>query len=210
MDQQKIGKFIRYLRMEQNLTQKQLAEKLNVSSTTISKWESGTYVPEYSNMEMVANFFQISILELMNGEREQQTNAIATDVSKEKRKIFTPRNIILISILLSILIIFSFIFWYIRYAPPRFSVVASYYDEPEEQYKDYPFSQIYRIIVEYKGTISSNLYVEGKNIVEKFTKECEDADAVFIEYYKNYNENAKYDHFSIFILPLIDLEDTLN
>ena len=41
MDQQKIGNFLKALRKEQNLTQEQLAEKLGVSSRTVSRWETG-------------------------------------------------------------------------------------------------------------------------------------------------------------------------
>ena len=41
MDQEKIGKFLKKLRLDKNLTQEQLANKLNVSDKTISKWENG-------------------------------------------------------------------------------------------------------------------------------------------------------------------------
>jgi len=41
MDQQKVGSFLKELRKEKNLTQEQLAEQLNVSGRTVSRWETG-------------------------------------------------------------------------------------------------------------------------------------------------------------------------
>ena len=51
MDQIKIGKFIAEMRKEQNLTQIDLAEQLGISNKTISKWECGNGMPDYSVME---------------------------------------------------------------------------------------------------------------------------------------------------------------
>ena len=48
MNQQVIGKFISLKRKEKNLTQEQLAEKIGVSNKTVSKWENGKCMPDYS------------------------------------------------------------------------------------------------------------------------------------------------------------------
>lgn len=48
MDQQKIGAFLKKLRKEKNLTQEQLAEQLNVSGRTVSRWETGSNMPDIS------------------------------------------------------------------------------------------------------------------------------------------------------------------
>ena len=50
MDQKKIGSFIKELRKEKDLTQEQLAEKLNVTRQTISKWELGLTTPEMDKL----------------------------------------------------------------------------------------------------------------------------------------------------------------
>ena len=47
MDQQKIGRFLRELRNEQGLTQAQVAERLNVSNRSVSRWENGTTMPDF-------------------------------------------------------------------------------------------------------------------------------------------------------------------
>lgn len=72
MDQKKIGEFIALLRKEQGLTQKELAEKLNVSDKTISKWECGNGLPEMSGIPVLCQMLGISINELLSGERLEQ------------------------------------------------------------------------------------------------------------------------------------------
>lgn len=69
MDQEKIGKFIAMLRKEQALTQKELAQQLGVSDKTISKWETGRGLPEVSIMQSLCEILNISINELLSGDR---------------------------------------------------------------------------------------------------------------------------------------------
>lgn len=69
MDQVKTGKFIYDMRKEQNLTQKQLAEKLEISDRTISKWECGKGMPEVGLMMPLCEALNINVNELLSGER---------------------------------------------------------------------------------------------------------------------------------------------
>lgn len=69
MDQVKIGKFISGCRKNKNLTQKQLAEKLNITDRAISKWETGKGMPEASIMLKLCNELDITVNELLSGER---------------------------------------------------------------------------------------------------------------------------------------------
>lgn len=69
MDQQKTGKLISKLRKEHGITQKQLAEQLHVTATAVCKWEKGVNLPDVSNLESLSTVFQISVSELLNGER---------------------------------------------------------------------------------------------------------------------------------------------
>ena len=59
MNQIKIGKFIASKRKEQNLTQEQFAELLNVSNKTVSKWETGKCMPDYSIVEPLCDELKI-------------------------------------------------------------------------------------------------------------------------------------------------------
>lgn len=69
MDQEKIGKFISKLRKEKNMTQEELAEKLGVSSKSISRWETGRNMPDLSLLKLLCEILGVSINELLSGER---------------------------------------------------------------------------------------------------------------------------------------------
>ncbi len=69
MDQIKIGKFIAEMRKEQGITQKQLADRLEISDKTISKWECGNGLPEISLMMPLCDVLKINVNELLSGER---------------------------------------------------------------------------------------------------------------------------------------------
>lgn len=68
MNQSSIGKFISQKRKEQNMTQEQLAEKLGVSNKTVSKWECGRCMPDYSIVKPLCQELGITVSELMDGE----------------------------------------------------------------------------------------------------------------------------------------------
>ena len=72
MDQAVIGQFIAKKRKEKNLTQEQLAEKIGVSNKSVSKWECGKCMPDYSLVEPLCRELGISIAELMDGETGAQ------------------------------------------------------------------------------------------------------------------------------------------
>ena len=68
MDLVKIGKFIAQCRKEKNMTQAELAEKLNITDRAISKWETGKGMPDSSIMLDLCNELNISVNELLSGE----------------------------------------------------------------------------------------------------------------------------------------------
>lgn len=70
MDNKKIGAFMKALRKEKQLTQEQFAEKFNVSSRTVSRWETGDNLPYIDIMVQICDFYNIDISELLDGERE--------------------------------------------------------------------------------------------------------------------------------------------
>ena len=69
MDTVKIGAFLRELRKEKNLTQEQLAEVFNVSARTVSRWETGSNMPDISILVEIADYYQLDVREILNGER---------------------------------------------------------------------------------------------------------------------------------------------
>lgn len=74
MDQIKIGKFIAAMRKEQSMTQRQLADLLNISDKTVSKWECGNGMPEVSLMLPLCAALHINVNELLSGERLAEAN----------------------------------------------------------------------------------------------------------------------------------------
>jgi len=72
MDQKKIGQFLKTLRKEKNITQEVLAETLNVSSRTVSRWETGSNMPDISLLVELSEFYQVSLLEIIDGERKSE------------------------------------------------------------------------------------------------------------------------------------------
>ena len=69
MEQAMIGKFISACRTEKGLTQMQLAEKLNITNRAVSKWETGKSMPDVSLMLDLCNILDITVNELLSGER---------------------------------------------------------------------------------------------------------------------------------------------
>lgn len=72
MDLQKIGSFLKELRKEKELTQEQLAETLNVSRRTVSRWETGSNMPDLDLLMEMADLYQVELRELLNGERKNE------------------------------------------------------------------------------------------------------------------------------------------
>lgn len=72
MDQKKIGSFLKQLRNEKNITQEQLSEILYVSSRTISRWETGSNMPDLSILIQIADYYDVEVNEILDGERKSE------------------------------------------------------------------------------------------------------------------------------------------
>lgn len=72
MNQEKIGKFIAECRKQKNMTQQELAEKLNVSDRTVGNWENGRNMPDLSLFKPLCNELNISLNDLMSGEKVKE------------------------------------------------------------------------------------------------------------------------------------------
>lgn len=72
MDQSKIGCFLKELRKEKNLTQEQLAEQFNISRRTVSRWETGSNLPDLDILIEMSDFYEIDLREILDGERKNE------------------------------------------------------------------------------------------------------------------------------------------
>ncbi len=71
-DQQKTGAFLKALRKEKNLTQEQLAERFSVTGRTVSRWETGVNLPDLPLLVELADYYNVDIRELIDGERKSE------------------------------------------------------------------------------------------------------------------------------------------
>lgn len=111
MDQEKIGRFLKELRREKDLTQEQLAELLNTSVRTVSRWETGSNMPDLSLLVALSELYGVDIREIINGERKstEQTptpddtlRQVARYGETEKRKL--KRKLLIAASAVSVLV----------------------------------------------------------------------------------------------------------
>ncbi len=102
IDQVKIGGFLRELRKEKELTQEQLAEQFGVSSRSVSRWENGNTMPELGILVDLAEFYEVDIKEIIDGERksesmkkeEKETLRKVADYAEVEKKLVVRRRCI--------------------------------------------------------------------------------------------------------------------
>ena len=80
MDQKKVGSFLRELRKEKQLTQEQLAERFGVTSRSVSRWETGSNMPDLSILVELADFYDVDIKDIIDGERKGE------DMNKDEKE----------------------------------------------------------------------------------------------------------------------------
>ena len=99
MDQVKIGSFIKELRKEKGLTQEQQAEQFQVSRRTISRWETGSNLPDLDLLIEMADYYDVDLREILDGERKsekmdkelEETVLKVADYSNEEKQKLTRR-----------------------------------------------------------------------------------------------------------------------
>ncbi len=161
MNQERIGKFIAQCRKEKNLTQEQLADKLNTTSKSISRWENGKTMPDYSIIKSLCDELDISINELFNGEKIQKNNyelianenlnSILKEYYKMKKQKKVIKNILIVVSLLFLGFIIRVIM-VLGIASLTFIIPAKNRSGIENYDKDY-------YIKEYGGDLNSNLSI---------------------------------------------------
>lgn len=107
MDTKKVGMFLKQLRSENSMTQEQLGERIGVSNKTISRWETGNYMPPVECLCLLSDIYEISINEILAGERvsdnnfpeiaEKNITTSLKELEKENR-IFENRMMIILAV----------------------------------------------------------------------------------------------------------------
>lgn len=117
MDNKKFGNFIKELRHKNNMTQKELAEKLNLTDKAISKWERGLGFPDITMLKSLAEIFKVDVSEILNGQYgkkenmdiDKAVNEAVEEIKKksQKRKIIiqkAKKNIGIISLIIFLIL----------------------------------------------------------------------------------------------------------
>ena len=117
MDMVKIGKFLKELRNEKGFTQETLGAKVGVTNKTVSRWETGTYMPPVECLVLLSDIYGVSINEIVAGQRLSETeftNAAEENLSEAlllSENIYKQREkklmlVMLISTVIAIILIF--------------------------------------------------------------------------------------------------------
>ena len=120
MDNRKTGQLIAQLRKEKSMTQQDLADKLHVTNTAVSKWERGLSFPGVDILEKLAEELGITVMDILAGEvckkTEEKISEISIDVMRTEKK---KRNkIYILGIIIAV--IFTMVFFFDRYGPAIF------------------------------------------------------------------------------------------
>ncbi len=110
MNQVKTGLFIKEMRRQKNLTQREVAEKLNISEKTVSKWETGNGMPDLSLMLPLCELLDISVNELLSGEKlednvyKQKAEENIVSLMNDKTRPKTKLAIMCVSLCLTLIL----------------------------------------------------------------------------------------------------------
>ncbi len=160
MDRKKFSNLLIELRKENNYTQQDFAEIFNVTFQAVSRWETGESLPDITILEKISEFYNISINDLLKGERNYKSNKVEKDkpikehfeneLNKEdqpkKKEIF---KLVFCPIMLVLFLIFCFL--------PAF-IVSFYYTGPWGEYNSYAGD------ITFYQIIFSNSYKNGNFI----------------------------------------------
>ena len=182
MDQEKVGKFIKEIRLNNNLTQKEFAEKLGVTFQAVSKWENGKNIPDIALLKEISKIFNVNIDEILDGESKK----------KDNRKLYLIGLVIILIITVIFVIIgvfhkdsHDFEFKQISTSCDNFNITGSLAYNKDK-------TSLYISSIEFCGNNDNEVYksinctlYENYNDIEKEISSCDiDNDITLEEYLK--------------------------
>lgn len=207
MNQEKIGKMIKKIRTDNNLTQEGFANLFGVTYQAVSKWENGKNVPDISIMKEICSKFNLSLDELLEGETNNKK-------SHKTMVITIIGSILLIAIIIGVVLLLkkpkepSFEFKQISTSCKNFDLTGSMAYSKDK-------TSIYISNINYCGQennqvydkITCNLYETNDNVSSLITSCKENSSVTIKEYLKNVNIGVnnytsicrKYDDTSLYL-----------
>lgn len=173
MRTEELGTTISKLRKEKGMTQKELAEKLYVSSSTVSKWEKNGVIPDVFMLKQLARILGVTLEELMSpAEKKETSTEIVTECSAEKE--LTPSKrlqgvktkawaVMAIILLIAAGIAGGYIYRYV-FSKPSLEIVDEFYDDTS---KHWGYESIYHVVVEYDGELDLDFISEYSAVLRQ-------------------------------------------
>lgn len=185
-DLEQLGEQISSLRKDKNLTQKELAELLHVSSSAVSKWERGTATPDIYMIERLAEVFGISVAEFMGEKSEEipeQTEVSAEASQKQKNRRRTHKWIALAGVMVLMLSSFGVYLIYNANRKLRIEVVDEFLDETPD-FWDY--ESIYYVVLEYDGVLTQEtaLFYPEETLRAEYAQWFDEVEVLVFSYWK--------------------------
>ncbi len=195
MNQDKIGLFIKQIRLDNNLTQKEFADLLGVTYQAVSKWENGKNVPDIGILKQISEEFHVNIDELLNGEKTK------TPKKKNAKAITLIGIILIISFFLVIIVLWNlpkngFEFKTISSKCSDFKITGSAAYNKEK-------TSIFISNIEFCGKesnekyqeINCTLYEKNEEKIKKEISSCKKKDNITLKDYLK-EMNIKVDNYS--------------
>lgn len=116
MDLVKIGAFLKELRKEKNITQEDLADKMGVSRRTVSRWETGSNMPDMDILIDISDFYEVDLREILDGERKdsrmdtemkETVLKVAEFSNEEKAKIMKNMHVLFVAAMVFLIILIA-------------------------------------------------------------------------------------------------------
>ena len=194
MEPMKTGSFIRNEREKKGLNQKQFAELLCVSPSTVCKWETGVNLPDVDKMESIAKILEVSIPELLEGNRNLPTiNQIDASPSSIWERI-PHRTVAMLIAAVPIAAALFLLFFQMRgsrHFEPAFQVVDTYFDDTTDALCRI---NAFYIIVTFEGEVNDDIISQhADKIRHLYLHAYKEADAIVVMYI-----DKKYEDYSIY------------
>jgi len=216
MTMDKISERICRIRKDSGLTQEKFAEKLHVSTSAVSKWETGKATPDIYTLQEIADVFQLSLGELIG--EAQNKNEVPDEDVKERRERRKPekRTVLLWLTALAAIVLCNIAVILLIGRNEKEELQIYVVDEflgsgsgPIE------YETVYHVVFEYKGEMEDNYpYMYAESLRYKYDKHFLDADAIVFSYWKKYESRSQVesvleaDYVVVLLpLPLMIMED---
>ena len=185
MEKDKLGIFLAQLRKDRNLTQRELADKLYVSVSTISKWEKGVSTPNIYFLEKIAEVLGVPAVELI----ECQIDIGVEKPAEDETEIALPVGKLchIIRVILAVVAIIGVLlgagYAYYCSLPVEMEIIDSYYIANSEFYND----DIYFVIVEYNGRLMDDRAIDyAMEHQENYEQWFHMADGIIFAFFHHY------------------------